>query len=420
VTNRPKIVIIGAGFGGISLAKKLSKSEVEIVLIDKNNFHTFQPLLYQVATGGLEPSNIAYPVRRVFRDKPNVKFRMAEVKNADFEKNTLHTSIGEISYDYLVIATGSTNNFFNFAPIQNDFYSLKTVSEALNIRNTLMTNLELLNNISDEDLKDETVNISIVGAGPAGIEIAGALAEMKKKVLPKDFPEFDFSRMNIYLFEAADKVLASMSPKSSKAALEYLKGLDVSVMLNAKVQNFDKRKVYLEDGTVYKSSTVIWTAGVKAATIEGFTNENLAGGRIKVNEFNQVNDYKNVFAIGDVATKIDTENPKGLPMLAQVAIQQGNHLSKNLIKLIENKPMKAFKYFNKGIMATIGRNKAVVELPQFEFRGRFAWFVWMFVHLMSLVGFRNKLITFVDWAHNYFSYDRPLGAIIRKFEKKGE
>lgn len=415
--SNKKIVIIGAGFGGIAIAKKLAHKKVDILIIDKNNHHTFQPLLYQVATGGLEPDSIAYPIRRILRGKKNVSFRMAEVTQINASDNSLDTDIGKIHYDYLVVATGSTNNFFNFTPIKETLLPLKQITDALDIRSFLMQNLEqaLVVNSNQEEL----VNVVIIGGGPAGIELAGALAEMRKKVLPKDFPEFDFKKMHIYLFEAAGELLSAMSDKSSSFSLKYLKELGVEVMLNAKVKDYTEGTIYLEDGTTFKSDTVIWTAGVKGAAPEGLDKDILGvGNRILVNEFNQVITTKNIFAIGDVAAKIDETNPKGLPMLAQVAIQQGNHLSKNLILLLENKPMLPFTYHNKGTMATIGRNKAVVDLPNWKFQGRLAWFVWMFIHLVSLVGFRNKLVTLIGWAHNYLNYDRPLGLIIRKYIRK--
>jgi NADH dehydrogenase len=412
---KKKIVIIGAGFGGLAIAKKLAKKDVEIVLIDKNNYHTFQPLLYQVATGGLEPSNIAYPIRRIFRGRKNVRFLMAEISRINPDTNSISSNIGEISYDYLVIASGSTNNFFGFAPLKKNLLTLKSVGDALNIRSHLMQNLEQINFSSAEE-QDELVNIAIIGAGPTGVEISGALAEMRKKVLPKDFPDFDFARMHIYLFEASDKVLGAMSAEASKYSLQYLEALGINVMLGARVKTFDAHRIYLEDGSEFKSNTVIWTAGVKAATIEGVAAA--AGGRIAVNTYNQLEDYQNIFAIGDVSAHVSDKTPRGLPMLAQVAIQQGNHLSANLLLHIAGKPMKAFTYKDKGCMAIIGRNKAVVDLPNYKFHGFFAWFVWMFIHLIALVGFRNRLITFIDWMQNYFSYDRPLGAIIRKYERE--
>lgn len=412
---KKKIVIIGAGFGGLAIAKKLANKDVEIVLIDKNNYHTFQPLLYQVATGGLEPSNIAYPIRRIFRGRKNLRFLMAEVSRINPDSNTISSNIGEISYDYLVIASGSTNNFFGFAPLKKDLLTLKSVGDALNIRSHIMQNLEQIN-FSSIDEQDELVNIAIVGAGPTGVEIAGALAEMRKKVLPKDFPDFDFSRMHIYLFEASDKVLGAMSAEASKYSLQYLEALGINVMLAARVKTFDAHRIYLEDGSEFKSNTVIWTAGVKAATIEGV--EAAAGGRIAVNAYNQLEAYPNIFAVGDVSSHVSDKTPRGLPMLAQVAIQQGQHLAANLQLHLAGKEMKVFNYKDKGSMAIIGRNKAVVDLPRYKFHGFFAWFVWMFIHLIALVGFRNRLITFIDWMQNYFSYDRPLGAIIRKYERE--
>ncbi|MGB1206094.1 MAG: NAD(P)/FAD-dependent oxidoreductase [Chitinophagales bacterium] len=416
--NRKKVVIIGAGFGGLSLAKHLAHKNIDVLIIDKNNYHTFQPLLYQVATGGLEPDSIVYPIRRFLRGIKNIRFRMAEVTKIDQKNSALETNIGTITYDYLVIASGSTNNFFNFEPIKGKLLPLKGIVDALNIRSFLMQNLEKVLTLNSEK-QAGIVNVAIIGGGPAGLEVAGALAEMKKRVLPKDFPEFDFDNMHIYLFEAADKLLGTMSSESSNASLKYIKELGVEVMLNAKVQRFDGHTVFLENGNTFQTETVIWTAGVKGATIKGLDKTNLvAGNRIGVNDYNQVLETANVFAIGDIAAKIDETNPKGLPMLAQVAIQQGKHLAHNLLRLQENKSMQTFKYHNKGTMATIGKNKAVVDLPKWKFQGRFAWFVWMFIHLISLIGFRNKIVTLVDWIQNYISYDRPLGIIIRKYERK--
>jgi len=414
MSKKPTIVIVGAGFAGINLAKNISSKDADVILLDRNNYHMFQPLLYQVATGGLEASNIAYPIRKIFRKKKGFEFRMTEVKKVEFDKNRIITPIGNIHYDYLVIATGSTNNFFGLDPIKDNFKSLKSVTQALEIRNTLMENLENLNVTYQDEIKDEIFNISIIGAGPAGVEIAGAIAEMKKNVLPKDFPTFDFTKMNIYLFEASSKVLAMMSPESSEAGLKYLEQLGVNVMLNSMVKDFDQHNVILDDGTKYKSKTAIWTAGVQAAPIAGFVKDELiAGKRIKVNDYNQSINYSNVFAIGDVSAHVTEEEPKGQPMLAQVAIQQGRLLGKNIIAHHRAQEMQSFEYDNKGIMATVGRNKAVAEIKKLKFKGFIAWFVWMAVHLMSLVGFRSKLMTLFDWTRSYFSYDRPLGAIIK-------
>ncbi len=417
--KRPKIVIIGAGFGGITIAKSLKNKPVDVLLIDQHNYHNFQPLMYQIATGGLEPDSIAYPVRRIFRQQRNISFRMAKVETVDTELQRLHTSIGDIFYDYLVIATGSTNNFFNFEPIKNKLLTLKSIPDALNMRSYIYQNLEKALANSDGKPIDELMSVAIVGGGPAGIELAGALSEMKHYVLPKDFPDLDFSKMQIHLYEMAPELLSAMSDQASKKTLLYLKNLGVQVYLNAKVENYDGSILKIADGDQFKTDTVIWTAGVKAAPIEGLPKDSIVGGnRILVDKFNAILNTKNAFAIGDVAACITDENPKGLPMLAPVAQQQGKQLKKNLLNLINNKPMQPFKYYNKGVMATIGRNKAVVDLPGWKFQGTFAWLVWMFIHIMSLVGFRNKVGAFLDWMANYFTYDKPLGLIIRPYKRQ--
>lgn len=416
-----KIVIIGAGFGGIELAKALRNKPIDVLLIDQHNYHNFQPLMYQVATGGLEPGSIAYPVRRIFRRNKNVTFRMAEVQEVISAENKLITSIGVIGFDYLVIATGSQNNYFNFEPVKDQLLTLKSIPEALNLRSFIFQNLEkALANPGDEPL-EEIMNIAIVGGGPAGIELAGALAEMKRFVLPKDFPELDLTKMSINLYEASPKLLAVMSEEASAKSLTYLKDLGINVYLNARVHAYDGANISLEDNSSFRTDTVIWTAGVKGAPINGLPKEAIIGGnRIAVNEFNQVAGLDRIFAIGDVAAHITPEEPKGLPMLAPVAQQQGKLLAKNLIQLTKEQPMKAFDYSDKGVMATIGRRKAVVDLKMWKFQGTFAWLVWMFVHIMSLVGFRNKIVAFFDWMVNYFTYDRPLGLIIRPFRRAEE
>ncbi|NNE75672.1 MAG: NAD(P)/FAD-dependent oxidoreductase [Pricia sp.] len=420
-TSIPKIVIIGAGFGGIELTKALRNKPVEVLLIDRNNYHNFQPLMYQVATGGLEPASIAYPVRRIFRKYKNVSFRMAEVHEVNTLENQLLTSIGKIPYDYLVIATGSQTNFFNFDSVKDQLLTLKSIPDALNLRSYLFQNLEKALADRGGESVEEIINVAIVGGGPAGLELAGALAEMKKYVLPKDFPELDLSKMNINLYEAAPKVLAAMSEEASEKSLEYLQKLGINVFLNARVNRYEKDTIILTDGTRFLTDTVIWTAGVKGAPISGIPLESIVGGnRISVNEYSQIVGTKNCFAIGDVAAHISSDNPKGLPMLAPVAQQQGKKLAQNVINLVNKRPMSPFLYKDKGVMATIGRKKAVVDLPHYKFQGGFAWLVWMFIHIFSLVGFRNKAVAFLDWLINYFSYDRPLGLIIRPFDRKKE
>lgn len=414
----PKIVIIGAGFGGITIAQSLKNKPFEVLLIDQHNYHNFQPLMYQIATGGLEPDSIAYPVRRIFRQQKNFGFRMAKVENVDIETQNLHTSIGTIHYDYLIIATGSTNNFFNFESVKEKLLTLKSIPDALNMRSYIYQNLEKALAHEHKSI-EQLMNVAIVGGGPAGIELAGALSEMKHYVLPKDFPDLDFSKMNIHLYEMAPKLLSAMSEQASDKTLSYLKSLGVKVFLNAKVENYDGKVLEISDTEQFVTDTVIWTAGVKAAPIEGLPKESIiSGNRILVDEFNAVKNVKKVFAIGDVAACVSDESPKGLPMLAPVAQQQAKQLKKNLLNLINNRPMEPFKYFNKGVMATIGRNKAVVDLPGWKFQGTFAWLVWMFVHIMSLVGFRNKVGAFADWMSNYFTYDKPLGLIIRPYKRE--
>lgn len=418
-TSHPKIVIIGAGFGGITIAKSLKNQPVDVLLIDQHNYHNFQPLMYQIATGGLEPDSIAYPVRRIFREQTNFSFRMAKVEKVDTQHQFLHTNIGDINYDYLVIATGSTNNFFNFEPVKNKLLTLKSIPDALNMRSYIYQNLEKALVHQDEKDSEDLMNIAIVGGGPAGIELAGALAEMKHYVLPKDFPDLDLAQMHINLYEAAPELLSAMSKQASEKTLEYLIKLGINVHLNAKVESYDGTTLLIAGRNTFRTDTVIWTAGVKAAAIDGLPDESIAAGnRILVDEFNAVKNTKNVFAIGDVAAFVTDEDPKGLPMLAPVAQQQGKHLKTNLLNLINNKTLQPFIYRNKGVMATIGRKKAVVDLPKIRFQGTFAWLVWMFVHIMSLVGFRNKIVAFYDWMSNYLTYDKPLGLIIRPYTRQ--
>lgn len=414
-----RVVIIGAGFGGLALAKKLQKSSnYNVTLLDKNNFHTFQPLLYQVATGGLEPGNIAYPVRRIFRDQSKVHFKMCEVKSIDPLANKIFTSIGEVDYDILVMAHGAKTNFFGNSQIEAHSLTLKSVTDSLDFRSNLIQNLESAINTMDVSDRSSMINVGIVGGGPAGLEMAGAIAEMRNYVLPKDYPELDFSMMRIYLFEAGNKLLGNMSGFASKKSYEYLISLGIEVKLNTQVKNYDGETIELADGTQIPCQTLMWTAGVKGNDLPGMDMFSaLKGGRVQVDQFNRVNNLPNVFAIGDIALQVDEIYPKGIPMLATVAIQQGKHLGENMLRSENQKEWKPFKYFNKGVMATIGRNRAVADIAGFKFGGIFAWFLWMGVHIISLVGFRNKLISFINWFENYINYDRPLGLIIRKYKR---
>ena len=401
------------------MAKSFKNKPVEVLIIDQHNYHNFQPLMYQVATGGLEPASIAYPVRRIFRNYRNISFRMAEVFSVSSEENTIATTAGAISYDYLIIATGSQNNFFNFESVKDKLLTLKSIPDALNLRSFIFQNLEKAMEDKQKELLDEILNIAIVGGGPAGIELAGALAEMKRYVIPKDFPGLDVSQMSINLYEASPKLLSVMSANASEKSEVYLKELGINVFLNTKVKSYDGGAITLEDNSTFTTDTVIWTAGVKGAPVNGLPKKVILGdNRISVNEYNQVLGFDTIFAIGDVASHISDIYPKGLPMLAPVAQQQGELLSKNIIRHTSGKPMEVFTYKDKGTMATVGRKKAVVDLPKWKFQGTFAWLVWMFIHIFSLVGFRNKLVAFVDWFSNYLSYDRPLGLIIRPYRIK--
>lgn len=411
-----RLVIVGGGFGGIELAKKLRNKPIQVVLFDRNNYFTFQPLLYQVATSGLEPNSIAYPLRRLFRNAKNVFFRLEEVLRVDTVRQEISTSQGDLDYDYLVLATGSVPNFFNLDP--DKLLPLKSVRNALDMRNLMLKEFEKALTVNTEEEKQAMINMVIVGAGPTGVELAGALGEMKKFVLPKDYPELDIERMKIYLIEGLDRVLPTMSKEASEKAAQYLKELGVTIMLNKLVKQYDGKTVDLGD-TEIPAQNLIWTAGVQGDFPEGIDGSHIVKGkRIEVDDYNRIKGFNNIFAIGDVAHFVTNEFPQGLPMLAPVAIQQAHNLAKNILNLENNNALTPFQFVDKGTMATIGRNRAVVDLPRFRFQGTIAWFVWMFVHLVSLVGFRNKLIVVINWIYNYFTYDRALRLIITASNSK--
>lgn len=415
--QKKKIVIIGGGFGGIELAKKLKNKNVDVVILDKHNYHTFQPLLYQVATGGLEADSIAFPIRKIFKGQKNLKFRVTEVKKVIPEENRLETTIGECHYDYLVIATGSTSNFFGQTEISQNAMPMKSIPEALNLRSLILQNLEAAIIAKNPIEENELLNFVVVGGGPTGVETAGAIAELKKHVLKNDYPELDLNKVNIYLIEGSPELLGAMSVQAQQKSKQFLEELGVTVYTETRVQSYDGQTLSFVDGRKIGSATVIWSAGVKGVVLDGLnTAAVVRGNRLKVNEISLIDGYQNIFAIGDVAAMITEETPNGHPGVAPAAIQQGKLLAKNLINLIENKPTEAFKYFDKGAMATVGRNRAVVDINKIRFQGIFAWFTWMFVHLMTLVGFRNKLVVFVNWVWSYFSYDRGTRLIIRRFK----
>ncbi|APQ16332.1 NAD(P)/FAD-dependent oxidoreductase [Maribacter hydrothermalis] len=419
LSSYPRIVIIGGGFGGISLAKKLSKKEVQVVLIDKNNYHTFQPLLYQVSTGGLEPDSIAYPLRKVLIGYDNFYFRLAEVENIDPFSKKINTSIGELNYDYLVVATGSETNFFGNKEIEQNAMSMKSIPQSLNLRSLILENFEQALLTDDYHERDALMNFVIVGGGPTGVELAGALAEIKKGILPKDYPDLDTRRAQINIVQGGDCLLPGFSAQASKKAEDFLEKLGVQVWKGVRVTGYNGKTVTTKTELKFEAATVVWAAGVKGAGIKGLEGEGvIAGGnRLNVNEFNQVIGYPEIFAIGDIACMTTKENPYGHPMVAQPAIQQGKLLGQNLTKLLEHKPMEPFVYNDKGSMATVGRNKAVCDIKGYRFQGVFAWFVWMFVHLFFLIGFRNRMVVFVNWVYNYIRFDREARLIIRPFKR---
>ena len=418
-SDLPRVVIIGGGFAGINLAKSLANKKVQVVLIDKRNYHTFQPLLYQVSSAGLEPDSIAYPLRKIIKNHKNTFFRLAEVENIDADKQEIKTDIGVLSFDYLVIATGTKTNFFGNKSIETYSMPMKKVPQALNIRSLILQNFEEATITNDKTYRKALLNFVIVGGGPTGVELAGAIAELKNHILPRDYHDLNADDMQIHLLEGSPRVLPTMSEHASKKAESFLQKLGVHVQCNTFVKNYDGKKVTTNSSLEMQSETLIWAAGVTGNPINGLSAESLLdrANRYRVNAFNQVENYTNIFALGDIALMETEDFPKGHPQVAQPAIQQGLLLGKNLIKLIEEKPLKKFKYKDKGSMATIGRNKAVVDLKHYKFAGFFAWFVWMFVHLMSLVGFRNKVVIFFNWSYNYINFDKAARLIIRPFKK---
>jgi NADH dehydrogenase len=419
-SSDPRIVIIGGGFAGIALAKKLRNKNVQVVLLDKHNYHNFQPLLYQVATGGLEAGSIAYPIRKVIQEYKDFYFRLTAVKEIDSVNQKVIAEIGDLHYDYLVIATGSKTNYFGNKDIERYSMAMKTIPQSLNIRSLILENFEQAVLTKDESEKNSLINFVLVGAGPTGVELAGALAEMKKAILQKDYPDLDIAKMEINLIQSGDRILNTMSEKSSAEAERFLINLGVKIWKNVRVTNYDGKTITTNSDLTFDTATVIWTAGVQGAAIRGLDAKSLVEKveRIRVNQYNQVVGYDNIFALGDIASMESEKYPQGHPMMAQPAMQQGRLLGENLVNLINKKAMKPFEYKDKGSMATIGRNLAVVDLPHYHFSGVFAWFVWMFVHLFSLIGFKNKAVVFLNWVYNYIRFDREGRLIVRPFKKK--
>jgi NADH:ubiquinone reductase (H+-translocating) len=419
--GKPRIIVIGGGFGGLEVIKGLRGTKTQTVLFDKYNHHTFQPLLYQVATSGLETSSIVAPFRKLFANQDDFYFRLGEVKNIKPEEKYIETSIGEVKYDYLVIATGAVTNFYGMTELEKNASYMKNIVDATKLRNKIIRQLEYALLTEDEEVMNSLMDFVIVGGGPTGVELAGALTELKKNVFPKDYKELDMRAMDITLVESSPRLLNGMSEQASAKALKFLTDMGVKVMLNTAVKSYDGYEVALSTGEKLISRSLVWAAGIKGNPISGLKEENITrGNRLLVDQFNRVKGYDSIFAIGDVALmEGDEKFPKGHPQMAPPAQQQGRLVAKNIRNLIEQKQLKPFSYFDKGSMATVGRNKAVVDMKGgIRFQGAFAWYVWMFVHLMSIVGWKNRFFTFFSWMWNYFSYDRSNRLIIGRNEEK--
>lgn len=422
-----KVVIVGGGFGGLKLARRLNnKKGFEVLLIDKFNFHQFQPLFYQVATAGLDASNISFPLRKAFQKSKNIRIRLTELKKVLAADNKMITDNGEESYDILVLATGADTNFFGNQQLSEHAFPMKSTVEALQLKYRLIENFEDALSTKNEQELQRLLNIVVVGGGPTGVEISGALAEMKKYVLPMDYPELDFSRMNIYLLEGTPKTLSSMSERSSMQSKKYLQKLNVQVMTGAHVKDYDGKNVSLGDGSIIPSSTVIWAAGIKGNVPAGIDNALIAkGNRIKVDRYNKVDGSENIYVIGDLAYMETPNYPNGHPQVATVAIQQAKLLEKNLTKILKGeKLLTEYEYYDRGSMATVGRNLAVVDVPhpfskgkRLHFGGFFAWMIWMFLHLMLILGIKNRFFVFINWVINYFTFDQSLRLIFKKIKK---
>lgn len=417
--KRKRIVIVGGGFAGLKLARKLKYDKFQIVLLDKNNYHLFQPLLYQVATAGIEPSAISFPFRKIFKRRKHFHIRICEALQVNPEQNTLETSIGTIDFDYLIIATGCDTNYFGNQEMADRTMSLKTTAEALYNRNKVLESFERAQNTSDQTKRGKLMTFLIVGGGATGIELSGALAEMRNFILPQDYPDLDITQMRIVLIDAAPRLLTAFSEQSSQEVYDYLQTKGVEIKLNALVKDYKNDELSLGDGTILHSENVYWVAGVKANSLAGLPPEAYGpSNRLKVDAYNKVECSNNIYAIGDTALMISAEYPKGHPQVVQPAIQQAKFLVHNLNQLEMGLSLKPFVYHNKGSMATIGRNNAIVELKKLRFYGFLAWAVWLFIHLMSIVGVKNKLFIFTDWMWSYFTYDPSLRLIIKPLNRK--
>ncbi|MBL7912753.1 MAG: NAD(P)/FAD-dependent oxidoreductase [Bacteroidia bacterium] len=410
--KKRKIIILGGGFAGIQLAQKLNNKFFDVILIDKLNYHQFQPLFYQVATARLEPANISFPFRKIFQRSKNVQVRLAEVTEILPASNQIITTEGNFNYDELVIATGCRTNFFGNEQISKNAYSMKTTQEAITIRNEILLSFEKFICATAEE-KEALLNIIIVGAGPTGVELAGSFAEMKKYILPKDYPTIDFSELTITILEGSKNTLNSMSLQSQKASRDYLEQMGVKIKTEVFVTDYDGTNVTLNNGEKIKSRNVIWAAGVTGNIIKGLKDESIIKNRFIVDRFNRVKDYSNIYAIGDIAYMVTSNYPNAHPQLANVAINQGKNIARNFLAGLNNKPLLEYEYKDLGSMATIGKFKAVVDLPKLKFHGRIAWFFWMFLHLMLILSVRNKFLTFMNWTWNFIAKDSSLRLIFK-------
>ena len=420
-----RVIIVGGGFGGLKLARSLNnKQGFEVLLIDKFNYHQFQPLFYQVATAGLDASNISFPLRKAFQRSKNVRIRLTELKEIVPSENKIITATGEEKYDILVLATGADTNFFNNKQLEEHALPMKSTVEALQLRYKLIQNFEDALTAKNEEELQRLMNVVVVGGGPTGVEISGALADMKRFVLPKDYPELDFSKMNIFLLEGTDKLLGHMSEKSSEQSKKYLERLGVKVLTGAHVKDYDGKNIHLQEGKTISSATVLWAAGVKGNIPGGIEKSLIArGNRIKVDRLNRVIGHQNLYAIGDLAYMETPAYPNGHPQVATVAIQQAKVLSKNLERMKKGRgDFQEYEYKDKGSMATVGRNLAVVDIPKpkLHFGGWIAWMVWMTLHLMLILGVKNRFFVFINWLYNYVTYDQSLRLIFREYKNQHE
>lgn len=418
-TTRPRIAIVGCGFGGLAAAQSLTGKGFQVVVFDKNNYHTFQPLLYQVASAGLEADSIAYPIRKIFAKKKDVLFRWTEVSKIDIASKTINTALGDFSYDFLIMATGATTNFFGNTMLEKNAMPMKSVVEALNLRSLMLQNLEQATLTTDPISKKALMTFAIVGGGPTGIELAGAICELKNHVLPHDYPELDFNQMQVLLIESGKEILQNMHVKNQEKAKRYLLELGAEILLDTRVQSYDGKEIKTANDKTIPCAAMIWAAGIKGIPLEGIDAALLTPSqRVNTNAYCQLDSAKEVYIIGDLNCITSAQFPRGYPQVAPLAVQQGKYVAKHILNTLAKKETKPFAYIDKGSMATIGRNRAVVESGKIMFGGWLGWMAWMTVHLMLLVGFRNRVVVFINWLWNYINYDRNIRLIIRPFSRE--